>query len=160
MTETAAPFNDADASVDHVILIPSSKFAWSVCSSAQEAVDKIAALKVEDPAKFAEATMMTLDAFVAAREAGYLSTPIAEITEERYGDALDCLPPLAYERRDGVARFCMSEFTDGAVTQQYAQMGKRFFTKPVRFRDVSTYLTAESITAALEAGTVTPPEAS
>lgn len=149
-----------NAPIDHVILIPSSKFAWSLCPSAAAAAAKVAELRAEDPDKFAEASVMTLDAFVAQRERAYLDQPIVEIDEGRFGDALDCLPPLDYERRDGVSRFCMSEFTDGAVTQQYAQMGDRFFTKPVRFRDRTTYLSAETIAAALAAGAVQKAEAS
>lgn len=163
MTDTATPslhHAGSDEPVDHVILIPSSKFAWSVCPSAAAAAAKVAELKLEDPEKFAEASVMTLDAFVDRREQSYLAQPIVEIDEARFGDALDCLPPLDYQRQDGVSRFCMSEFTDGAVTQQYAQMGDRFFTKPVRFRDRTTYLIGESITAALAAGAVQAAEAS
>lgn len=164
MTQTAtlaAPIDDDPdhAPIDHVILTADSPWHYDIADTRHLASVKLGKFLQQDEARFRHATIVTLDDYVAAREQSYLDDPIVEISAERFHEALNCLPPLEWRRADGVERFCLSEFTTGRITAQYACFGERYFTRSVRYRDEGTYLTAASITAALEAGAVQPDEA-
>ncbi len=74
-------------------------------------------------------------------------TAIIEVTAERYDEMLNILPPLDWVRDDGVERFSMCEFLDGPITTQFARIGNRYFTKPVRYGDKSTYITVDAVRA-------------
>jgi hypothetical protein len=64
------------------------------------------------------------DAAIAAK---YLKD-ITEITEARYWDALEVLPPVGFAVRDGVESFRLSERLAGSITDIYARLGERYFT--------------------------------
>lgn len=140
--------------IDHVILTPDSQWAYDVAPSYAAASLTLGRLLQKDERRFRQATIVPLDTYVDARERKYLDDPIVEIEAASFDQALNCLPPLDWRREAGVERFCLSEFTDGRITRQYARLGDRYFSRSVRFRDPSTYLTAESINAAIAAGAV------
>lgn len=74
--------------------------------------------------------IMTLDAacdlIEKAQEARY-HAPWEEITEEEYRDALECLPPMRWNKVSGIEFFQMSERYEGEWTATYANIGERYF---------------------------------
>ena len=50
-----------------------------------------------------------------------------EIDEERWMDALECLPPRKWKTVDDVEIFQMSEMTAGDITAHYVRYGERYF---------------------------------
>ena len=75
----------------------------------------------------------------------WLTAPPREIDEDAWDEALNCLPPMQWERVDGVERFLMSEFTTGSFTSQYAKYRSRYFTKTVDVRSEETWISAEML---------------
>lgn len=96
--------------------------------------------------------MTDFDAFFDAAEAKFMTGPRL-ITQAEYWEALECLPPMQWHSEGGIERFCISEFTFNRITNQYAQMGDRYLTKPVKFNDRSTYITGADFEAAKAAET-------
>jgi hypothetical protein len=88
---------------------------------------------------------MTYAAFEAAKRALYL-TPEQEITEERYMEMLEVLPPMAYHGGPGFESFLMCEYTSVPYTEQYARRGDKYFVKMVDATDKSTWMKAEVTT--------------
>lgn len=85
---------------------------------------------------------MTFDEFRQKERKKLLSLPLHEITEERFHEMLDVLPPIKWTRRDGVEMFCMSEMFTGTYSDQYAHdhnTGK-FYCKLVDVCDPSTWI--------------------
>jgi hypothetical protein len=81
------------------------------------------------------------------------SNKLKAITKEAYWNALECLPPVEWEHRDGVESFCMMEFMDASITHQYAKLGDRHFCRLVNFTDKATWITAaecQQLIAAME----------
>lgn len=89
--------------------------------------------------------IMDLDRWIELRQTKAVNVPPIEITEEEYEEALNCLPPMQWERESNISRFCMSEFTFASVTQQYSKYKGRYYTKPVIYRRRNTYITPELI---------------
>lgn len=52
---------------------------------------------------------------------------VSEITEERFNDALNVLPPVGWTTRRGVESFRISERIWGSITDIYARLGDRYF---------------------------------
>ena len=53
--------------------------------------------------------------------------PVREITEERFDDALNCLPPASWVRSVGVQSFHMCEMWSGSISDIFVKIGGRFF---------------------------------
>ena len=53
--------------------------------------------------------------------------PIEEITEERFDDMLNVLPPENWQRGGGLSIFRMSEYMTGSITGHYLSMQGRYF---------------------------------
>lgn len=86
--------------------------------------------------------MMTFDEQQANERAYLLALPLYEISEERFNDMLDALPPLKWCRKNGVEMFCMREFFTDSYTDQYAHdhsTGK-YYSKLVDYLDPSTWI--------------------
>jgi hypothetical protein len=134
-----------------VIAKPESYGVWSFYPDQESARADLEKLTAEKPEEFQTAQVMLFDDWHSGREESYLSAGIQEIDEETYYDMLGVLPPLQWRFEDGVDRFCMSEFTIGRITTQYGRVKRgeteRFFCKPVRFNDKSTYITIAAIEA-------------
>lgn len=52
---------------------------------------------------------------------------VSEVTEERFMDALNVLPPVGWTTRNGVESFRISERLWGNITDIYARRGDRYF---------------------------------
>lgn len=53
---------------------------------------------------------------------------VSEVSEERFMDALNVLPPVGWTTRNGVESFRISERLWGNITDIFAQCGTRYFT--------------------------------
>ena len=62
----------------------------------------------------------------AASEEMFKSKP-ARITEERFIEMLEVLPPVGWVRRDGCESFKLSERTSGNITAIFARIGADYF---------------------------------
>lgn len=135
--------------MNYCIAQPASYGVWNLYATEQEAGEALDKLRIERPGEFDAARVMLFDDWQKARDEDLLGAGLKEIDSEAFWYALEVLPPLQWHDADGVSRFCMSEFTFGRITNQYATIigagEKRFFTKPVRFNDRSTYITADLI---------------
>ena len=96
---------------------------------------------------------MTYEAYKAAERHECLSGPLEEITEEKYREAFEKLPPEQYQHSGGMERFLMSEHWSGPYTAQYVTYQGRYFTRMVDATDRSTWITVQDIHA------LTQPEA-
>lgn len=85
---------------------------------------------------------MTYEEFKAAEREKLLAYPLHEITEERFYEMLDVLPPLHWTRIDGVEIFCMSEMFTGTFSDQYAHDHRtgKYYCKLVDVCDRSTWI--------------------
>jgi hypothetical protein len=69
---------------------------------------------------------MALDTAIARQEDAYRS-PVQEITEEQWFDALEVLPPVAWKNTADGESFKMSERLSGSITGIYVRKGGRCF---------------------------------
>lgn len=84
--------------------------------------------------------VMTLEEFEQIKADKLLSKPIIEITEEKYDEALNVLPPLRFGCNRGVTSFFMSEFHSGTYTSQYAKIGCKYYCKLVDYAKSDTWI--------------------
>lgn len=71
----------------------------------------------------------------------YCNRPIEEISEERFYNAFDCLPPLHIRHLNNKDwYFSMCEFYDGPFTGQYAYINGKYYYALVDITDRETYL--------------------
>jgi len=82
----------------------------------------------------------TYGEFEAAHRKNALSGPIYEITEERYWEMLEILPPMKWRTVEGVEMFLMREFNSGTFTNQFAKANGKFYEKTVDAYDESTWI--------------------
>lgn len=75
----------------------------------------------------------------ASANANYPLDVITEVTEERYFDMLECLPPIRWKKEDGVEHFCMCEYNYNTNTSSYAKFGERYFHKNVDLTKAETF---------------------
>ena len=64
--------------------------------------------------------------YAAAEEA--CKTEPSEITEDKFLEMLNVLPPVRWVRQGGAESFKLSERYYGSITAIYARIGKRYFT--------------------------------
>lgn len=86
--------------------------------------------------------------FSEAKAEYWLSSPAEKITAEQYDDALDCLPPLNWQRFEtGSERFILSEALDGPFHMQYflARHSGRGLKRVVHLRRTDTWITWEEV---------------
>jgi hypothetical protein len=92
-------------------------------------------------------SVMTWAEFENAQRAFYLGDAPEEITQEKFQDAFEVLPPLKYHGGAGFESFLMSEFHSIPYTHQYIRVTKdgkdRYFSKLVDATDRQTWMTAE-----------------
>ena len=91
-------------------------------------------------AKNAEYKIMAYGEFLKLERDYYINLPIDEITEERFDEQLNVLPPLRWCRVRGVEMFCMREMLTRTYTEQYARVGGKFYCKIVDVTDKSTWI--------------------
>lgn len=84
--------------------------------------------------------VMTEKEYWEAHNNFYLCKPVEEITEEKFYEMLECLPPMLWETHNGCNEFCMSEMYSGNISQQFGRKQGKYFTKFVNVGDRSTWL--------------------
>lgn len=94
--------------------------------------------------------IMTIAEYEKRERELVLDMGVYEVDEETFNEMLNVLPPLKWcdrvceKHRANVNEFCMSEFTKGPYTQQYARAyinGKtRYYGATVNFYDESTWI--------------------
>ena len=84
--------------------------------------------------------IMTYEEYLKLEKEYYLSLPLEEITEEKFTDMLEVLPPLKWVTINGTNEFLMREFWTGSYTQQYARKNERFYSKMVDANDQNTWI--------------------
>ena len=84
---------------------------------------------------------MTFDAYLQMEKDYYINQPITEITEEKFEEMLDILPPLKWCTRNNIEMFCMSEMLTGCYTSQYIhdKISNKFYHKIVNVIDEKTW---------------------
>ena len=73
------------------------------------------------------------------------------ITEERYNDLLEILPPIKWGMNAGIESFFMSEFYTGSITTQCGKWKGLFIEKLVDIKDKTTWIQPEHFKKAIEA---------
>ncbi len=71
---------------------------------------------------------------------------VSEVSEERFNDALNVLPPVGWTTRSGVESFRISERIWGSITDIYARLGDRYFVLSDDIR-LSPAIVAERVAA-------------
>ena len=84
--------------------------------------------------------VMTYDEFSQHQRKHLLNGEVTEITEERFDEQLNVLPPLQWCMIEGVEMFCMSEMYIGTYTSQYAKVGNKYYTAMVDVCDQDTWI--------------------
>ena len=108
--------------------------------SEQAAEERLIKARLEHPNQ--DYVVMTDDDWYELNRKIFLDSPMEEITEEKYYEMLDVLPPLHYYTINGISEFCMSEMTWGHFTTQCAHdpnTGK-YWWKTVDAYDRSTWI--------------------
>lgn len=83
---------------------------------------------------------MTFDEFLKRQKIAFTTGEITEVTEEKFDDMLNVLPPLYWTTIGGVEMFCMGEFYTGTYTTQYARVGDKYYTAMVDATDRETWI--------------------
>ena len=78
--------------------------------------------------------------FLKAERETMLAGPIEEITEDKFFERLEVLPPLHWCTVEGVEMFCIMEMISGSYTEQCAKANGKFYSKTVDSRDKSTWI--------------------
>ncbi len=84
--------------------------------------------------------VMTFAEYQELKREKYISMPLNEISEERYEEMLDVLPPLQYGQNEGLESFFCREYYEGTYTNQYAKHNGKFYQKLVDITDSSTWI--------------------
>jgi hypothetical protein len=88
---------------------------------------------------------MTFEAYKQVERQFYLSDPLQEISEEKFTEMFEVLPPKHVRTRNDVFSFLMIEHFSGPYTSQYASYGSKHYTRLVDATDESTWITPEEI---------------
>ena len=86
-----------------------------------------------------EWTILTEKQYEEKQRALYIKPP-EEITEERYYEMLDVLPPLRWVTRNGVQSFILAEPLDLNYYTQFAKYNGKYYTATIEYRNKETYL--------------------
>ena len=140
-TSRPAPIHGPPA--DTMRMIEGSRWPQSYHRTYAAALDEMENLKAGDPETFSKSRLILAVRYEIEVEADYLAEGPTEISEDRFNDMLGVLPPLDWRQYRGVERFNCAEMTFGRITTQYAKISDRYFSKPVRHGDTSTYITPE-----------------
>jgi len=84
--------------------------------------------------------VMSQDEYFMAERQFYVSKPLMAVTEERFNEMLNVLPPLYWTTISGVEMFCMSEMYTSSYTTQYAKAGDKYYSKMVDVNDRTTWI--------------------
>lgn len=85
--------------------------------------------------------IITWSEYNAAEKEKYVTAPI-QISEERYYDLFECLPPKNWHTTsEALNVFFMSEFQTGSYTEQLIKYDDKFYSKSVDYCDKKTWCT-------------------
>ena len=92
-------------------------------------------------AKNRQFEIMSMNEFVELEKNHYDSLPLTEITEDRYFEMMNVLPPIYQRTKNNIEMFCMSEFLTSSFTSQYIhdRTTNKFYHKTVDVTDQSTW---------------------
>ncbi len=76
--------------------------------------------------RYPGAELLDLAEFVSFKEQALLTAPV-EITEDRFIEMLEVLPPQRWIQRQGSESFQMQEHLSGRVTETFCRIGSRYF---------------------------------
>lgn len=77
-------------------------------------------------ARYPSAQFAELDAWSEAKENSLCTEP-TEITEDRFMEMLEVLPPQRWQRGKGCESFELCEHTSGRITAIFARFGEKYF---------------------------------
>ena len=86
--------------------------------------------------------IMEYDDYIKTERLILLNNPLRKITEAKFWEMLECLPPLKWCTIDNIEMFCISEMWSGSYTIQYAhdKNTNTYCTKMVDCCDKSTWI--------------------
>lgn len=84
-------------------------------------------------------TILTEKQYEAKQRALYIKPP-KEITEERFYEMLDVMPPLRWVTRNGVQSFILAEPLDLNYYTQFAKYNGKYYTATIEYGNKETYL--------------------
>ena len=92
-------------------------------------------------AKNKQYRIMTYDEFLQTERDYYINSPITEITEDKFHEMLNVLPPLKWCTKHNIEMFCMSEMLTGYYTSQYMYnlVTCKYYHKIVDITDQKTW---------------------
>lgn len=93
--------------------------------------------------EFIAADWDTVNKAMRSEEDASVITPWKEITEERYDEMLNVLPPEKWQTVDGVNIFRISEYYSGNITDHYAALFGKYFYRTCRTTTPYSVLAAE-----------------
>lgn len=125
---------------DHYVVRAGHCHPWSWHATREGAVAALAGLAAADPAAWAGAEVVGVDAWTARAEEAHLSEPTRVVDAEAFAEAMGVVPPIDWRVVDGVERFAVGELVFGRVANQYARCGDVYLARKVRLGDVETYL--------------------
>jgi hypothetical protein len=85
--------------------------------------------------------IMTYNEYLQLEKNHYINQPLSEITEEKFEEMLNVLPPLKWCTINNIEMFCMSEMLTGTYTSQYLhdKRTNKYYHKTVDITDQSTW---------------------
>lgn len=94
-----------------------------------------------EQAKNKEYQIMTYEEFLQMEREHYINSPMTKITEEKFMEMLNVLPPMKWCTIQGIEMFCISEMLTGTYTSQYLhdKRSNEFYHKIVDVRDKETW---------------------
>lgn len=121
----ASHAEDAACALNYITRYPDNKEYWE------------AQYKKHNNVKF---IVMPEDNYLPFIKSRVMRAEIEEITEERYYEMLNVLPPMYYKSFGGGEEFCMSERYMLTFTAQYAKYHGKYYKALVDLTDRKTWL--------------------
>jgi hypothetical protein len=90
---------------------------------------------------------MTYEAYQQAERQHYLSQPLQDISEDKFHEMFEVLPPKGVRNTRGMFSFLMMEHRSGPYTAQYASFQEKYYTRLVDATDETTWITVDEIQA-------------
>lgn len=127
-----------------IISTPEGKMpiAFNYATTEEAATAMLTRAREEEPTR--NYRIGTWEEFEKAQHDYYMK-PLTEITEERFYDMLNVLPPHNWSRGERFEFFTMSERLVGSLTSMFVRLGNSYYEKVVDLRDRSTWVTIEEI---------------
>lgn len=117
---------------------------WNFYHTVEEAIADKERANRDSSQRFTYAPM-TYDEYKAGQRAFYLAGPPVEVTEEKFMEMLEALPPMRWHQSHDFESFLMSEYWSVPYTHQYVRRGHgdqaTYWTRLVDASDRSTWMT-------------------